>query len=279
MKQQFELKQLASTAITDWYEIQRMAVLDSGNQIFVYGRKTESSTFSLCFIKQSLSGEVSEEPVNYPCEHVNNNSGMFVVIRDAMELILVSCRECRNIKLLDPKTMQVKSENKISKHYKFDVFCVWPGPDDTVFVISKDGEIWHLDSSFIFIEKFKCKLGSCESVSSLPDVLAVRHQCQIKAVSIPKGKELWVKKGKQRLPKDLCSSPRNNVLVVSDQKKPQIHVLNPTNGKVSQTIEVPNCEAILAMCLQNDQITIVQRVEQDGDRKKVLSHCSLVPKC
>ena len=249
-----------------------MAMLGSGNQMVVCGRRTEDNTFSLSMLQQSESGEVTEIPMGYPCEHVDSNSGMFVVVREGKELLLVSCLNCRNIKLLDTETIQVKSERKLSNHFKFRAFCIWPGPDDTVFAISKDGEIWHLDSSFNFKEKLKYQLGSCESASSLPDALAVRHQCQIKVVSILKRKELWVKKCKQKLPKDLFFSPQRNILIVSDQKKPEIHVLNPTNGKVYQTMEVPNAKAILAMSFLNDQITILQRAEQGNDRTMILSH-------
>ena len=273
MKHKFELKHLVSTDITEWYEIQRMTMFGSGNQIVVYGQRTEDSTFSLSMLQQNESGEAMETPIDYPCEHGNNNSGMFVVVREGKELLLVSCWQCRNIKLLDTETIQVKTETKISKHY--DDFCVWPGPDDTVFVISKDGDIWHLDSSFNFKKKFGYQLGSCQSVSSLPDSLAVRHQCQIKVVSIEKRRKLWVKTGKKKLPKDLIFSPQNNILVVSDQKKPEIHVLNPTVGEVYQTIKVPNAKSILAMSFLNDQISMLQRAD---DRNIVLSHYSLVPK-
>ena len=159
---------------------------------------------------------------------------------------------------------------------------MWPGPDDTVFVISDDGEIWHLDSLFKFKEKLKCQLGSYESVCYMAphSSLAVRRQCNrsINVVSIETGRESWVKLFKQKLLKDLIFSKQNNILVVSDQKKPQIHVLNPTNGEVYQTIQVPNAKAILAMCLLNDQISILQRAEQGNDRNMILSHYSLVRK-
>ena len=256
-----------------------MAMLGSGNQIVLYGQRTEASTFSLSMLQQNESGDVTETPIDYPCEHVNDNSGMFVVVREGRELLLVACWQCRNMKLVNLETLAGEGVTKLSNRYQFCVFRIWPGPDDTVFVISKDGEIWHLDSSFNFKEKLKYQLGPCESASSLPDALAVRHQCQIKVVSILKRKELWVKKCKQKLPKDLFFSPQRNILIVSDQKKPQIHVLNPTNGKVYQTIEVPNAEAILAMCLLDDQISIVQRAEQGNDQNMILSHYSLVPEC
>ena len=251
-----------------------MAMFGSGNQIVLYGR----NTFSLTLLRQNESGKVTETPIDYPCEHVNDNSGMFVVVREGRELLLVACWQCRNVKLVNLEKLAVESVTKLSKRFKFCVFRIWPGPDDTVFVISKDGEIWHLDSSFNSIEKFKCQLGSCESASFLPDALAVRHRCQIKLVSIEKGKELFTKQCRQKLPKDLFFSPQSDVLVVSDQKKPRIHVLNPTDGEVDQTIEVPNAKAILAMSLLKDQISMVQRAEQGNDRNTVLSHYSLVHK-
>ena len=176
-----------------------MAMLGSRNQIVLYGQRTEASTFSLSMLQQNESGDVTETPIDYPCEHVNDNSGMFVVVREGRELLLVACWQCKNIKLVNLEKLAVESMTKLSKHFKFRVFRIWPGPDDTVFVISKDGEIWNLDSSFNSIEKFKCQLGSCESASFLPDALVVRHQCQIKLVSMEKGKELWTKQCRQKI--------------------------------------------------------------------------------
>ena len=184
-KGRFELQfmESKSTTISGWHEVRRMAVIESPvTQTVLYGRRTESSPCSLVVIQNTEARQFVETPRDYPCEHVNNNCGMFVVLREGKELLLVSCLKCRNIKLLDTETMQVKTETKISKHY--DDFCVWPGPDDTVFVVSNGGKIWHFDSSFKAKKKFEYELGPCDSVCYLAPYssLAVRQKCELKTV-------------------------------------------------------------------------------------------------
>ena len=250
----------------------------------IYGKRTISSPCSLLMIQNDERGTLVETPMVYPCDHVESNSGLFTVEREGKERLLVSCFQCRYIKLLDTGTMQVEFETKLSKHYKFDVFCLWPGPSNTAFVASKNGDIWHLDSSFKLpknSKKFNCGLGYCESVSFLPDpqgALIVRHKCKIKAVTLLKQEELWTKNYRQNLPNDLFFSSGNNSLFSTDQKKPQIHVLDPSDGKVCQTIGIPNAEVILSMCLYKGQISMVQRSEQGSDGNMILSHYSLALK-
>ena len=256
-------------------------------QAVIYGRRTESSPCTLLVIQNNDAGGFVETPMNYPCQHVDSNNGLFTVVREGRELLLISCFECRIIKLFDIEKMKVVTETKLTKRYRFDAFCVWPGPamlegetltDDTVFIISKDGEIWHLDSLFKFIKKFDYKLGPCESacyLSAPHNALLVRDKCQIKAVSTQKNKQLWAKGYKQKLPSDLLFFYQNNLLVTSDPKKPQIHILNPTNGKVDQTLEVPNTETILRMSWCNDQLVMILR---GLDQRTVLSCYNLTLK-
>ena len=135
--------------------------------------------------------------------------------------------------------------------------------------------IWTAPSSSK--KKFGYKLGSCESVCYLPDPydsLVVRQRCTIKEV---KQREPRSKSYKQKLPSDLFFSPLNGILLTNDQKKPQIHVLNPNNFDVYQTIGLPDAEAILSMCLFNNKICMVQRAEQGSDGKMILSQYSLNP--
>ena len=281
-KGRFELQfmESKSTTISGWHEVRRMAVIESPvTQTVLYGRRTESSPCSLVVIQEKEKGKFVEIPRDYPCEHVNNNSGLFVVLRERKELLLVSCLKCRNIKLLDTETMQVKTETKISKHY--DDFCVWPGPDDTVFVVSNSGKIWQFDSSFKLKKKFDYELGPCDSVCYLAPYssLAVRQKCELKTVSLLTRKCVyWKKKYKQKLPNDLFFSVENDILVVSDPKKPQVHVLNPTSGEFKQTIELDkqNIKAILATKrTRKDELVMILR---GHDQSTSLSFYSLTTK-
>ena len=255
-----------------------MAVIESPvTQVVIYGRKTESIPCSLLVI-QNKAGQFFEISTNYPCPHVDSNSGLLSVVREGKELLLVSCWQCKNIKLLDTETMQVKTEKKFTNHYLFDVFCVWPGPDDTLLVISKGGKIWQLDSSFKLKKKFDYELGSCESVCYMArhSSLAVRQKCEIKTAPFLTRKGMkWEKKYKQKLPSDLFFSVENDILVVSDPKRPQVHILSPTNGEVKQTIELDkqNIKAILATTrTRKDELVMILR---GHDQSTSLSFYSL----
>ena len=50
--------------------------------------------------------------------------------------------------------------------------------------------------------------------------------------------------------------------------------MNPSDGSMLQTIEIPNFYGIHGKCLLNDQIVVVQRAEKGSDRR-LLSYYNL----
>ena len=188
------------------------------------------------------------------------------------------CKYCKDIKLVDIEAKQVAPVYQFPSDSPFDMHL---GPNGGLFVTSRTGTIQQLDSSFCITNTFNFGEWSPIASSSyrgvnydvfpysllchLPaphNTLVVNNGSELRAVSPQDGCQVWSQKCDGFTPYCLLFCPQQDVLLVSEVYKPKVRVLNPSDGSILQTIEIPNIYPNRAMCLCNDQIVMTQRAEK-----------------
>ena len=264
----------ASYDMKMWLLIKTITAIESKNQVVIHGRRTESDPWSLYTYQRNLDGTVEDTPMDPPCQHDTFIYSLITVVRNGKELLAVLCDKCRDIKLVDMETKQVTPVFK-SPVDKPIYMC--PGPDGGLFVIVDQEKILQLNSSFSVTKTFDL---SSFFIWSLPywwfshftpmcylpaphNTLIVNNGSKLRAVSLQGGRQVWSQKCEGFIPGCLLFLPQQDVLLVSTWFKPEVHVLNPSEGSILQTIEIPNISYIRAMCLCNNQIVMTQWAEKD----------------
>ena len=223
---------------------------------------------------------MEETPIDRPCQHDTplRYYRLVTVVQNGKELLAVLCDVCRDIKLVDMETKQVTSVFK-SPLDKLISMC--SGLDGGLFVADHPGNILQLNSSFSITNMFD--LGSFFNwpllwlyhvtyMCHLPaphNILVVNNGTKLGAVSLQGGHQVWSQKCEGFGPYCFLFCPQEDVLLVSELGKPEVHVLNPSDSSILQTIKIPNIYFIHAMCLCNDQIVMTQEAEKD-------THCMLL---
>ena len=269
-KQEFELQKLASFDIDEWHDIQRIAVIESKNQVVIYGRRLETSPYSLYMTQHNEAGEFVETLMDYPCQYYSYLTSLFTVVRGGKDLFAVSCCVCKNIKLFDLETWTTN----ITFTLPSMPFITCSGPNDSVFMSCMDGKALQLDTSFYVAKVFE--LNHCRSMCYLPvphNALVVRSWKEIAAISTQNGCQLWKRTFCDFFPDYVLFYQKENVLVVSDLFEPKVLILN-TDGGTMQIIHVPDIHSINQIGLSNDQLITIQRTEE-SNYHTLLSYYSL----
>ena len=215
-----------------------------------------------------------------PCQHdfLIIYYKLITVVQNGKELVAVLCEKCIDIKLVDMETEQVTS---VIKSPVGDLIYICPGPDSGLFVIIRPGNILQLNSSFSVTKTFDLHSFFNEAnpywwlyhfayMCHLPaphNTLVVNKGSELRAVSLKDGGQVWSWKCEGFEPDCLLFYPQQDVLLVSAWLKPEVHVLNPSDGSTLQTIEIPNIHLINTMCLCNDQIVMTQWAEKNISRR------------
>ena len=255
--------------IKEWRWIQAITAIESRNQVVILGQRSPSDPCSLYTFQNNLDGELVKRLVDAPCQHAFYD--VITVVQKKKELLALSCEKCRDIRLVDMETKQV---TPIFKSTNSPMSGICSGPDGGLFV--KCENIQQLDRSFKVINTFDCSYWVA-SICYLPaphNTLIVSQGTKLTAVSIPDGHQVWSQKYKGLVTTRLVFCPKQDVLLASDWDKPQVHVVNPSDGFIIQTIKIPNIYSIHRMCLCNDQIVMLQQPEM-GSKRYLLSYYSL----
>ena len=282
----------AAFDIKEWLSISVITAIESKNQVVVSGRRTLSDPSSLYTYQRNLDGTVEETRMDAPCQHyaLLEYYKLVTAVQNGKELIAMLCDECRDIKLVDMETKQVTPVYQFPPDSRDFMYS---GPNGGLFVTYSTGTIQQLDSSFGVINTFNegewSPIGT-ENVRGvnynvlpasllcyLPaphNTLVVHKVSELRAVSLQGGHQVWSQQCEGFLPYCLLFCPQQDVLLVSAWFKPEVHVLNPSDGSILQTIEIPNIYWFGAMCLCNDQIVMTQWAEEDTLRA-LLSYYSL----
>ena len=252
----------------EWWWIRVITAIELKNQVVIHGRRTESDPRSL--YTYQLDGMVEETQVAALCQHGTFIYGLITVVRNGKELVAVLCKYCKDIKLVD---METKEVTPVFKSPVGSLIYMYPGPDGGLFVVVKTGNILQLNSSFSVTKTFDFSSFFNESflywwfshftpVCYLPaphNTLVVNNTSELRAVSLQDGRQVWwSQKCEGFKPHCLLFLPQQDVLLVSAWFKPEVHVLNPSDGSTLQTIEIPDIYRIYTMCLCNDQIVMIQ---------------------
>ena len=276
--------------IKEWGRISLITAIESKNQVVFYGRRTESDPFYLYTYQRNLDGTVEETRMDPTCQHVSLAYKLIIVVQNGKELLAVLCTKCRDIKLIDMETKQVTPVYQFPSDSLFDMYS---GPNGGLFIASGTGNIQQLNSSFSVINTFN--VGEWSPIGTvyyrgvnytvlplsllchLPaphNTLVVNNGSELRAVSLPDRRPVWSQKCEGFKPYCLLFYPQQDVLLVSVWVKPEVRVLNPSDGSILQTIEIPDIYRIESMCLCNDQIVMDQWAEKDTGRM-LLNYYSL----
>ena len=277
----------ASIDIKEWRWTSAITAIESKNQVVICGQRTISDPWSLYTFQRNLDGTVEETWMDDPCQHgiVLGYYKLRTVVQNGKELVAVLCRDCKDIKLIDMETKQVTS---VIKSPVGDLINMCPGPDSGLFVAVHLGNILQLDSSFSVTKTFDFSSFFNERLPywwfydftymcHLPaphNTLVVNKGFELRAVSPQDGCQVWSQKCDGFTPYCLLFCPQQDVLLVSEVYKPKVRVLNPSDGSILQTIQIPNIAWIGAMCLCNDQIVMTQRAEK-GTSHWLLSYYNI----
>ena len=106
------------------------------------------------------------------------------------------------------------------------------------------------------------------------NTLVVNNRSELRAVSVQDGRPVWRQQWEGFKAFCLLFCPPQDVLLVSERLKREVRVLNPSDGSILQTIQIPDINLIFTICLCNDQIVMLQRAEK-GAFRLLLSYYSL----
>ena len=262
----------ASYDMKMWWLMRAFTAIESKNQVVIHGLRTISDPFYLYTFQRNLDGTVEETRMDSPCQHNTFIYSLITVVQNGKELLAVACRECRDIKLVD---METKEVTPVFKSPVSDPIDMCPGPDGGLFVTVRPGNILQLNSSFSVTKTFDLSsffrgwftywwLYPVTPMCHLPaphNTLVVNKRSELRAVSLQDRRQVWRQQCEGFEPECLLFLPQQDVLLVSDWYKPEVRVLNPSDGSTLQTIEISNIDYILTMCLCKDQIVMTQRTE------------------
>ena len=193
------------------------------------------------------------------------------VFQNGKELLAVCCMGCKDIKLVDMETQQVIS---IFKYPTDSLDCLCSGPNDSLFVGLRSGNVWQLDRSFSVTNTLNLssfvRRGFCFAAFTFmsicylpgPHILVVNNRVVLRAVSLLDGNLVWNQECEAFRYNCLLYCPQQDILLVSAFLQPQVHILNPSNGLILQTIRLPNIYSITQTCLSNNQIAMIQRDDE-----------------
>ena len=260
----------ASYDMKEWLRIsRRITAIESKNQVVICGMRTLSDPCYLYTYQRNLDGTVKETRMDGTCQLSAFCYRLITVVQNRKELLTVLCRDCRDIKLVDMETEQVTS---VFKSPVGEVVSMCPGPDGGLFVAVHPGNILQLNSSFSVTKTYDLhsffnepnpywSLYHFACICYLPalhNALVVNNRSELRAVSLQDGRPVWSQKWEGFMSNCLLFLPQQDVLLLSAGPKPEVRVLNPSDGSTLQTIEIPNIYYIDTMCLCNDQIVMTQ---------------------
>ena len=242
--------------IRHWRWIEAITVIESKNQVVIWGGTTESDIESLFTFQNNLDDE-PQTRMNAPCQH--GVKALITVVQNGKELLAVPCWCCKAIKLVNMETKQVTCVFE-SPAYRPLSNC--SGPNGSFFVASLSGHIQQFDSPFTatnacnftdvkYIVEYMCYLPTPHNT------LVVSYQSELRAVSLLDGHEVWNQNCNGFKPDCLLYYPQEDVLLVNVYLEPQIRVVNPSDRSMIQTIKIPDIYVIHRMCLCNDQIVML----------------------
>ena len=224
-------------------------------------------------------GHLNQKQIKRSCGH---GGGFLLCVQVAgCEYLALSCDQCRDIKLMNPKRKKgLLRQFGSGSSIQYEVITAFSvaqvgrmcqGEENRMFVQSRD-VVLELDTSTTAFTKLKTiHTGGCFSLCYVPDlqrllVVSDGHADEVRSVSCDDNTVLWwVKKDDNLDPGPLLYIPGHDAILVADLGVNRVVVLTPGTGSQIQSITLPhNVHGIVGMCLFNHQIIVVS--EGDGRR-------------
>ena len=221
-------------------------------------------------------GRLIKKEIKHPCKHGVPAVYLMCVQVAGREYLALSCKMCRNIKLMNlNKQKENGSKSKLLQYEVITALCgenvydMCQGEENRLFVQSGHFDVLELDTSTTTFTKLKTiYIGSTVALYGLcyvPDphrLLVVCFLGEVRAVSCDDNTVVWrAKKDKDLKPGRLLYIPSHNAILVADWRKNEVVVLNSGPGSQIQSITLPhNVYEIRGLCLFNDQIIVASGV-------------------
>ena len=260
--QPFELKQLSThdTGIKQWSY--GFTVMRQSGDVAVSGREDKGYYGSgSLFVFSLKDGKLRDrKKISPSCGHNYVSSYTSALIIDGREKLVVSCYHCDDFKLLD---LQTEEWSTAFTGCKPNALC--SGDSGTLFIQSREDQtILELDcTSSVFKGPIKNLHPNmlCMAMCYIPPpvnalVLSDWYSSKMVAWSVERDAAIWEFKIKLKLT-GLLFHPEHNVLLVADRKKKRVLIVDPEEGSLIQTIDLPDMGEINALGLDKDQIVML----------------------
>ena len=265
--------------IKNWYSVWAITAIESKNQVVIFGRRDILGPLSLYMFQNNPDGQLVETQMDAPCQHYGSYTILISMVQNGKELLAVSCCECSDIKLIDMDTKQI---TPVFKSPTDPLVGMCSGPNGGLFVVMSSGNVQQLDSSFSIINMFHLSSFINDPFSFyflcyLPaphNTFVFYFKSKLRGVSLQNGHQVWSQPWNWFTPHCLLYCAPQEILLAGVLFEPKAYVVNPSNGSVIQTIQIPDVRWIDEMCLCNDQIVMAQWSGKDSSRH-VLSYYSL----
>ena len=241
-------------------------MIPQSGDVVVSGWEVKGDPWSL-FLFSLKDGKLWEtKRIKSTCGHKKIAALISSLIIDGREQVVVSCRECNVVKLLDLQTGAWRIAFTSCTSSNPSISC--PAGSSRIFVQS--GCFMHqLDAtSSVFKSSYQTLYPDmrCDTMCYIPPpvealVLGGSHtERSIVALSIKNVGAVWgleIEPGSKSLP----FHPEHNVLLVANGKGGRVLIVDPNNGLPIQTIELPDMGDIYALSLYKDQIVMLHEVK------------------
>ena len=217
------------------------------------------------------TGRLIQKEIKPPCDHYVH---LLCVQVAGQEYLAVSCWTCRDIKLMDLYTQKLSFAPLIQcwvitalSGRRVKSMC--QGEENRLFVGSDD-TVLELDTSTTTFTKVKTiNTGSAYSLCYLPDpyrllVVSDEHGSsygEVHALSCDDNEVTWrTEKSEDFNPGCLLFVPNNDVLLVADKNRNEIHIVNAFSGTQKQLVTLPDhVEDISGLCWFVHQIVMCSK--------------------
>ena len=243
----------------------------TGEIVFACHREKEDRDFLYLYTPQQGGSLNKENKIKLSCAHYLN---MLIVQIQWREYLVISCKECRDIKLVDLDTNEVTTAYS-DEEQELGRMC--KGGWHKIYVEVPSG-LLELDCTSTKFTKMrqiqtgKYGLTSCYELCYVPPphnlIVAdgkyeVRGNMILHATYLDEpNKTLWQQSGKKMDGKIISAdgiiySSRHDALVVADGWNCKVWVLSPTTGEILQTTDVPGLGAVEKAFIRGMQLIIV----------------------
>ena len=234
-------------------------------KVLVKGQRGDLKPFVLYVY--SLHGiQLVHEKLKFPCKH-SGRVGLLGLIISGIEYLAVSCPECRDIKLLNPDSLELI----IAYSGEGEVMRMCPGERNTIYVEASHSQILELDCTHRVFSKTKIIhtqieghfKGICYVPSPHRLVIASTGK-KVVAISSDSGKMIWKRKYRSFYhdhydphdPHGLAYSQMHSAILLADGFTSRMLVLEPPTGYTRQIINLPGTGHFRNLCLNGNQLVL-----------------------